>query len=636
MPAAASDPLSPGDLFERLPIGAYRSTVDGRQLRANAALVRLNGYGSEAEMLVAVQDIGTEWYVDPQRREDFKTRMALDGQVTDFVSEVFRHKSRERIWIRENAHMVRSEDGEPLYFEGTVEDITEAVQAQQALQRSEQRFRRLTEKAQVLTMVCDAGGVVHYASPAATRLLGVAPEALCGHALLDWMHPDDRDEAAREFRNVIDGRNTGSESVYRMHHADGHWVHVAALGTAALDDPAIQGVVLHYRDVSEREAAFARLKASEHRFQSAFLASPDALVISRLGDGCLLEVNPTYLRLSGYRRDELIGRRSLEVGLWVDTADRDAFVALFRRDGRVRDFVAPYQGKPGFAGVVSISAEPIDLAGEPCVLAISRDVTQILADQQALRRLNAELEARVTERTRQLQASLGEARRMNRELQTFAYSVSHDLKAPLRALDGYSLLLAQHADALDAESRSHLQRIRDAARQMAQLINDLLAYARLEQDALGRHPVALRMLVEHVLDRHAADCARLGVQTELALPEVELQTDPAALEMALRNLVDNALKFGARGGAPLRLAIGAEVRGADWVLWVRDNGPGFDMKYHDRIFQIFQRLHRAEDVEGTGVGLAMVAKAMARMGGRVWAESAPGKGATFYLALPRG
>ena len=144
MPAAASDPLSPGDLFERLPIGAYRSTVDGRQLRANAALVRLNGYGSEAEMLVAVQDIGTEWYVDPQRREDFKTRMALDGQVTDFVSEVFRHKSRERIWIRENAHMVRSEDGEPLYFEGTVEDITEAVQAQQALQRSEQRFRRLT------------------------------------------------------------------------------------------------------------------------------------------------------------------------------------------------------------------------------------------------------------------------------------------------------------------------------------------------------------------------------------------------------------------------------------------------------------------------------------------------------------
>jgi len=634
---AVPDPRSHGDLFERLPIGAYRSTVEGRQLRANAALVRLNGYASEAELLAAVQDIGTEWYVDPGRREDFKVRMARDGQVTDFVSEVYRHKTRERIWVRENAHLVRADDGAPLYYEGTIEDITAAVEAQQALARSEQRFRRLTERAQVLIMVCDPAGTVHYASPAAHSLLGRAPESLCGRPLVEHLHPDDQAETTREFQALLQGRNTGVETIYRMRHADGSWRHMAALGTQALDDPAIRGVVLHHRDVTEREAAVARLRASEQRFQQAFLASPDALAITRLSDGTVLEVNPTYVAMSGCSREALLGRQTLALGLWGRPADREAFVALMRRDGRVRDFMAHYRGLDGREGVASICAEPIELDGEACVLGIARDVTQALADRQALERLNAELEQRVAERTAQLEASLAEARRMNHELQTFAYSVSHDLKAPLRALDGYSsLLLTQLVDQLDEESLGHLQRIRTATRQMARLIDDLLAYARLEQEALTPQPLAIARLVPQVLTHHAADFARLGVQPAFDLPAVTVQADPAALVMALRNLVDNALKFGARQPGPLHLAIGGEARPGELVLWVRDNGPGFDMRYHDRIFRIFQRLHRAEEVEGTGIGLALVAKAMARMGGRAWAESTPGQGASFYLALPLG
>ena len=127
-------------LFELLPIGAYRSSAEGRQLRANAALVRLNGYDSEAELLAAVNDIAQEWYVDPQQRRRFRDLIERDGQVVDFCSEIYRHKTRERIWIRENAHVVRDDRGTLLYFEGTVEDVTESRRAQNALQASERRF----------------------------------------------------------------------------------------------------------------------------------------------------------------------------------------------------------------------------------------------------------------------------------------------------------------------------------------------------------------------------------------------------------------------------------------------------------------------------------------------------------------
>ena len=163
-------------LFELLPIGAYQSRPDGRQLRANAALVRLNGYDSEARMLAAVNDIGAEWYVDPERRQQFMQAMQRDGHVLDFVSEVYRHKTRERIWINETAHLVRDAAGAVLYYEGTVEDITQQRRIELALQGSERRFRAYTERSQVLTVVCDERGEISYASPAAPRLLGHAPE----------------------------------------------------------------------------------------------------------------------------------------------------------------------------------------------------------------------------------------------------------------------------------------------------------------------------------------------------------------------------------------------------------------------------------------------------------------------------
>lgn len=241
--------------------------------------------------------------------------------------------------------------------------------------------------------------------------------------------------------------------------------------------------------------------------------------------------------------------------------------------------------------------------------------------------LAAELEKRVAERTAQLDSA-------NKELESFSYSVSHDLKAPLRGIDGYSRLLEEdYRERLDAEGRKFLDNIRQGVAQMHQLIEDLLAYSRMERRSPENLPLNLPGLIRKAAAEVETELAGRGGALKMEVPDLLLSADREGLNMALRNLLDNARKF-SREANPASIEIGARTENGKALIWVRDNGIGFDQKFHERIFEIFHRLVRAEDFPGTGVGLALVRKAMQRMGGRVWAESAPGKGAIFYLELP--
>lgn len=260
---------------------------------------------------------------------------------------------------------------------------------------------------------------------------------------------------------------------------------------------------------------------------------------------------------------------------------------------------------------------------------INRDLAAEIADRQAaeaeVRRLNATLEARVAERTRQLEA-------LNRELEAFTYTVSHDLKAPLRGLEGYARALQEdYADRLDETGLRYLDGIRGGASRLGVLIDDLLRYSRLERRAMGLERVRLRPVVEQLCEtQEAAIRARaLTVCLDLAVEEVE--GEPEGLREALANLLENAVKFNREGGT---VTISSRREGETVVLAVADTGIGIDARYHDRIFQIFERLHRQEEYPGTGVGLAIVHKVAERHGGRAWVESEPGKGSAFYLALP--
>ncbi len=219
-------------------------------------------------------------------------------------------------------------------------------------------------------------------------------------------------------------------------------------------------------------------------------------------------------------------------------------------------------------------------------------------------------------------------------LETFAYTVSHDLKAPLRGIDGYSyLLMENYFDQLDNDGRFYIANIRQGIRRMDKLIEDLLTYSRLQRQELALDDVDLPAVVEQILIENREAIAGCGAEVRSMIAVDSLRAEIDGLHMALRNLLENALEFSA-DSAPPKIEIGAKVVGDACRIWVRDNGIGFEMTYHDRIFELFQRLHTEDAYPGTGVGLALTAMAMERVGGRAWAVGKPGEGATFYLEIP--
>jgi len=252
---------------------------------------------------------------------------------------------------------------------------------------------------------------------------------------------------------------------------------------------------------------------------------------------------------------------------------------------------------------------------------------ELQASEARVRDLNVHLEERVADRTRQMQSAY-------EELEGFAYAVAHDLRAPLRAIDGFSQLLEEamqpHAD---AKSSGYLARMRRGATKMAALIEDLLAYSRIERRALSPEPVQLDTLVADVVAECSADIEARNLRLQVDVPSISMNVDVEALTLVVRNLLHNALKFTRRAHSA-QISIAARSDGERVELIVRDNGIGFDMQYHDQIFKLFHRLHRDEEYQGTGIGLALVRKALERMNGRVRAASHPGEGATFAIELP--
>jgi PAS domain S-box-containing protein len=633
-------------------------------------------------------------------------------------------------------------------------DVTERRQAEAAQRHSEERFSLIFRSSpEAVSISAEQDGRYLDINDAFTRLFGWTQKEAVGKSALElglWADPDDRARWIEALRT--NGSARDFEALFRRKDGEFRSVLISA-GILELDGE--RWILSFCYDNTERKRTQEALRRSEDKFSSVFQASPIAISLARLSDGTFLDINPAFVRTFGWGRRELVGRNSTEVGIWPSMAERERWVKELTASGRTRDFVVNWRNKAGEARICQISADVVQIGGEPYILALTSDVTdrvraeealktsqarlteaqrigrfgsweldlikdsfiwsgeignifetaappgsvgyatflktlhpedresfdkayrqtiaegksgefayrlrmrdgrvkyvhvrcetqldpdgkpaksvgttqdvteQVLARQE-IERLNAELERRVQERTAELTAA-------NRELESFAYSISHDLRAPLRGIDGFSQLLAdEYRSRLDAQGIDYLERVRRAAQRMGTLIDDILELSRVTRQEMRRVRVDLSQMAAELLEERTRTEPEHRVEVLIA-PGCKAFGDPQLLRVMLQNLLENAWKYSSKQPDP-RIEFGQETSDGETAFFVRDNGVGFDMQYADRLFTPFQRLHRPEEFEGTGIGLATVARIVRRHGGRIWTSAAPNQGATFRFTLGR-
>ena len=383
------------------------------------------------------------------------------------------------------------------------------------------------------------------------------------------------------------------------------------------------------RMIAQIQDQNSSLKESEKRHRILFETSPLPIWVYDCATLRFLTVNAAAISFYGYSQEEFFAmtikdiRPPEEVPALLDEIAQQPSTDRFRSP---RNWT--HRKKDGSTAVMELTSHDLVLDGRPARLVLANDVTARVRAEAEICDLNEGLERRIRART-------GELEDANRELESFSYSVSHDLRAPLRHIEGFVHLVTKHAGAaLDDRSRRYLNTVTETVGEMGKLIDDLLDFSRMGRVEMRRSEVNLDEIVDEVLAGLASEVQGRDIEwTRHPLPVV--QGDARLLKQVFVNLVANAVKY-SRPRKPAKIEIGtsSEPEG-ELVFMVRDNGVGFDMKYADKLFGVFQRLHHADEFEGTGIGLANVRRIVMRHGGRIWAEGALDRGATIWFTLPR-
>jgi PAS domain S-box-containing protein len=504
---------------------------------------------------------------------------------------------RERA-IADSAAPIRDAEGRILGVVLVFRDVTEARRAQAQLDR----FFELS-----LDFLCIASGdgTFKRVSPAVTDVLGLSVEEFLATPYMEQVHPDDRAATQREVERQMKAGEKVFHFENRYRHKDGSWRTLSWRS-------APHGDLMYAtaRDVTESRRAQAQL-------DQFFELSLDFLCIASL-DGWFKRASPAVTDILGWSVEEFLAMPYLEQ---IHPDDRASAMEEVQRQAagqKVMHYECRFRHKDGSWRLLAWRSAPYG----GFMYATARDVTEARRAEQQIRTLNNVL----AQRAAQLEAA-------NKELEAFSYSVSHDLRAPLRHVQGYVEMLDREAqDNLSEKGRRYLRTIADAAREMGTLIDDLLSFSRMGRTEMRETEVEPGLLVEEVRRNLAPDAAGREIRWTVA-PLPRVRADAAMLRQVLANLLGNAVKY-TRKRPVAEIEIGcASTEGDRRVFFVRDNGAGFDMKYADKLFGVFQRLHRADEFEGTGIGLANVRRIIGRHGGRTWAEGRPDGGATFYFTL---
>ncbi|MDP2015935.1 PAS domain-containing protein [Hydrogenophaga sp.] len=635
-------PLSPSDgefstLFNFLPIGAYRSSPEGQMLRANQALVRLNGYASETQLRDAVNDIANEWYVDPARRAEFKMQLERDGYVRGFVSEIHRHKTRERVWISENAHGVRNASGVLLYYEGTVEDITERMRDQKALRDSEEQLRLITSQmpGAVFSVYVRHNGEREYRflSAGIRELYGFEAEDLMRNPALlaRYFHPEDRVMLERDRQAILSGA-VSLDTEFRVVLPDGRikWICNRSCAVTADEHGFLRVGVLF--DITDRKEAEAALHASETLWKLALESAGDGVWDWNIQTG--EEFFSTSIKaMFGYADDDIANLSAeLDARTHPDdvaqmeldrTAHFEGRSPMYRNEHRIccKDGRWKWVLSRGVVIARDDNGLPLRMVGT------HTDITELKEAESQQRALEVQL------RESQKMEAIG----------TLAGGVAHDFNNLLAAILG-NLVLAREDVGEHHPAQESLAEISRAAIRARQLVQQILTFSRRQTQEMQRQP--LKPLVEEALGlMRSLLPAGLKLVTRLPSSGLQVLADATQMQQVLMNLCTNAWQSMEGGSGDITVAL-REVRldasqalqlgdlasGAYACLSVADNGPGMNIETQRRIFEPF--FTTKAPGAGTGLGLAVVHGIVKAHRGAIDVHTQLGEGTRFDVYLP--
>ncbi len=486
---------------------------------------------------------------------------------------------------------------------------------------------RVALEEHAIVAVTDQRGIIQHVNDKFCRISQYTREELIGqdHRIINSGYHSA--EFIRDlWRTIANGKAWHGDIRNRAKDGSYYWVDTTLV--PFLDDRGKPKQYIAIRaDITERQRAQDALRISEQQFRTMANSIPQLAWIAH-PDGTVHWYNDRWYDYTGTTPEEMFSsdRQSRLTPEMVPIVMERWKIAISTKMPFEMEF--PIRGVDGHYRTFLTRVHPVkDAEGNVTQwIGTSTDVDELKRAEEEVLRLNASLEQRVLERTAEVEAA-------NKELESFSYSVSHDLRAPLRAMNGFAqLAIEEFGESMPPEAAHYLSRIRNGGKQMGQLIDDLLAFSRLGRRNVQRRSVSMSAIVEEVLTDF--DPLKLGRDIRFHVLELSPSSgDASLLKQVWINLISNAVKY-SRGRDVAIIEIGSGPSAAETEYWIRDNGTGFDMEYANKLFEVFQRLHRADEFEGTGVGLAIVQRVIHRHGGRVWAEASPGQGATFRFTLP--
>lgn len=589
----------------------------------NPSGCQLFGYTEEEFLTLSTSDITFEedLKANPPRLTELRAGIAVRSE------RCLKRKDGSAIYVELSAK--KMDDGK---FLVVARDITERKKAEELLLKNEIRFKTLIENNNDIISLLDDKFRVIYRSPSAERIMGWSNEEILASSGTVKVHPEEQDHARQVVKEIMANPGKPIYTLFRNQHKNGHYVWLEGTVTNLLHDKHIHSIVYNYRDVSARKEAeeqirklneslefkvqqrtlelektIKNLKESEGKFEKIFQSNAAGISIVSLRDYTFVEVNKAFESITGYIKEEVIGKTTDDIKLVSNIKNREQIRKALGTVGSIKDFEITVHHKSGALVEVLTGAEVFSIGEEHYVLNIIYDITERKRMEEQLRSVNKELEA-------------------------FTYSVSHDLRAPLRAVNGYAQILSEdYGQKIGEDGNRVLEIIKYNATKMGTLIDDLLTFSRLGRKEIQKNTIDLAQLVEGViieLNKTTHHRAQLNIGK---LHKVK--GDYGLLNQAVINLIGNAIKYSSHKKEPA-IEVYSEQNANETVFTVKDNGAGFDMRYADKLFGVFQRLHSDEEFEGTGVGLAIVQRVIAKHGGRVNAEGKTGEGALFQFTLP--